>query len=413
MKDVMKEVKQKMSQGKDKLSEAEWNKLIDETVAHLNEDRGKIIIPLAPHEISENEYMMGINNRVVTEDLIRNFAYGIGDPNPLWRDPAYARGTRWGGIIAPPTFENCIAYCPAAGKGAQGQLRLPGFNLFAAGDKHEYFGVIRPSDEFRIIDKYLGVEEKAVKGKAYRLFIESGQRTYINQREEVVVIATGRSVMTGTAPGVDDSEAQLYKDMKRHHFTKEELDAVHRHYDDELEGKGRRGKEVRYWEYVVEGEELMPIIKGPIDMCDASAGMIVNYPYAYAIKWAVMRKELQHHPVDPETGEYRYRRDWHYEDALAQVMGAPYAFQEGTRNESMLAHLVTNWIGDDGFVKVFDCQNRRINILGNMNYLRGRVARKYIKDGEHLVDLRVWAENQDGLVNTNGTVTVRLISRSD
>lgn len=35
---------------------------------------------------------------------IRRFAEAIGDPNPLWVDEAYARKTRCGGIVAPPTF---------------------------------------------------------------------------------------------------------------------------------------------------------------------------------------------------------------------------------------------------------------------------------------------------------------------
>jgi hypothetical protein len=32
------------------------------------------------------------------------FARSIGDPNPIYADEAYARGTECGGIVAPPTF---------------------------------------------------------------------------------------------------------------------------------------------------------------------------------------------------------------------------------------------------------------------------------------------------------------------
>ena len=38
-----------------------------------------------------------------TRDGIRHYAHGIGDDNPLWCDPDYAAGTRWGGIVAPPS----------------------------------------------------------------------------------------------------------------------------------------------------------------------------------------------------------------------------------------------------------------------------------------------------------------------
>ena len=397
-----------------KMSEAEWNRLVDEHVAELNKKKGSIIKPPPPHEISTVEYMMGINHSVVTTDLIRHFAYTIGDPNPLWRDPAYALSTSWGGIIAPPTFDSCIANPDSAGVPPGGTFLMPGFNLFAGGNRHEYFKVIRPGDEFRIIDKYLGPEEKDTKSQPYRLFVDSGMRTFINQRDEVAVVVTSRRVMTGTPPGrMSDTQDKIYKDIKRHHFTQEELDVIHRYYDDEMEGKNRRGSEVLYWDDITEGEELKPAIKGPFDTSDAGAAMIMEYNYAFAPKWAIMKRTLENYPIDPETGEYRYRRDWHFEDKLAQLMGVPYAFQIGKYSEAILSHLVTNWMGDDGFVKALDFQLRHINIMGDMNWLKGNVKRKYVENGEHLVDLEIWSENQDGAVITKGIATVKLVSRAD
>ena len=39
-----------------------------------------------------------------TRDSIRHYAHGIGDDNPLWCDPDYAARTKYGGIIALPSF---------------------------------------------------------------------------------------------------------------------------------------------------------------------------------------------------------------------------------------------------------------------------------------------------------------------
>ena len=39
-----------------------------------------------------------------TRDNIRHYAHGIGDDNPLWCDPGYAKKTRYGDIIALPCF---------------------------------------------------------------------------------------------------------------------------------------------------------------------------------------------------------------------------------------------------------------------------------------------------------------------
>jgi len=43
-------------------------------------------------------------NYEATRDSIRHYAHGIGDDNPLWNDPAYAEKTRYGTIVALPSF---------------------------------------------------------------------------------------------------------------------------------------------------------------------------------------------------------------------------------------------------------------------------------------------------------------------
>ena len=39
-----------------------------------------------------------------TRDNIRHYAHGIGDDNPLWCDPDYAAKSKYGGLIALPSF---------------------------------------------------------------------------------------------------------------------------------------------------------------------------------------------------------------------------------------------------------------------------------------------------------------------
>ena len=48
-----------------------------------------------------------------------------------------------------------------------------------------------------------------------------------------------------------------------------------------------------------------------------------------------------------------------------------------------------------------------------MGYIKGKVTKKYIEDGEHVVDLDIWLEIQGGHVCAAGNATVRLISKED
>jgi hypothetical protein len=37
-----------------------------------------------------------------------------------------------------------------------------------------------------------------------------------------------------------------------------------------------------------------------------------------------------------------------------------------------------------------DSQDRRMNFLGDMTWVKGEVGRKFVEDGEHLVELKVY-----------------------
>ena len=43
-------------------------------------------------------------NYEATRDAIRHYAHGIGDDNPLWCDPEYAKTTQYGDVVALPSF---------------------------------------------------------------------------------------------------------------------------------------------------------------------------------------------------------------------------------------------------------------------------------------------------------------------
>jgi hypothetical protein len=68
-------------------------------------------------------------------------------------------------------------------------------------------------------------------------------------------------------------------------------------------------------------------------------------------------------------------------------------------------------MGNDGFLKRLDCQSRRINIIGDTNWITGTITRKYVEGEEHLVDLDLKTENQEGILIVRATATVRLLSK--
>ena len=104
--------------------------------------------------------------------------------------------------------------------------------------------------------------------------------------------------------------------------------------------------------------------------------------------------------------------------ALAGTAGAaglPMAFDYGAQRMCWLAHPITNWMGDDGFLTRLYGEIRRFNYLGDTTWIRARVTGKRAGAGggrERLVDLGVRAENQLGEVTAKGRAQVALPTRS-
>ena len=383
-----------------------WHRALDDYVADVNRSRGETkATPLEP----TGTYTFPVAYRFVTEDVIRLFANAIGDPNPLWRSPEYGRSTRWGSVIGPPVFESCAGELPAM----PDPPHVPGWNAYNGGNLRRYLRPIRPGDTLRAEDTWLGIVEKTRPDRPHRLFLMTTDRTYVNQRDEVVCIVRGRMICTATPPDRQEPvPEEAAADRRRRRFSPEELDALHAEYEDQLGGRFRRGAEKRHWEDVAEGEEIPSLLKGPYDVTDAVSFFgSVGYSAAFAIKWQGLKGDLARSPVDPETGEHHHVADWHLQDSIARVSGLPYAQAFGTHMETMLSHPVTDWMGDDGFLTKLDSQLRTPLFQGEMSRTHGRVTRKYVEDGEHLVDLDLWAETHGGARYSQATATVRLPAR--
>ena len=155
----------------------------------------------------------GLVTRVATRDTIRQLCFAIGEENPLYRDEEYARKTRWGGIIAPPSFVAHIGGIVGWGGGEEEESPFanlpPSLGLYSpwyAGTSYKWFKPIRENDSFRVkIVSQTSFEDKTRRdGTGPRQWLSSSDSVYINQKDEVVCVATGQgmaSLVPKTADG--------------------------------------------------------------------------------------------------------------------------------------------------------------------------------------------------------------------
>jgi acyl dehydratase len=336
-----------------------------------------------------------------TSDTMRNWCNGIGDLNPLYREIGYGASTRYGTQVGHPMFPMAFGW---VGRTRWG---LPGVHGFYAGNDWELFRHIRPGDRLTAIERVVGVDVKESQFSG-RLVLQYVEACYYNQRSELVARALGTCTRHERKAARD---AGKYKEIIQHEYTNEEHDRIDQAVLDEP--KNIRGSAVRYWEDVKEGEELPPVARGPLSLMDTMGFLVGSgrgHTHGVVLQAAV--KHPGHFFRNPEAGGgVEYTGIGHHRESVAKEVGVPGTYDYGPQRSSWMASMVTNWMGDAGFLKRVRTEMRRFNIMGDTTWCKGKVIRKYVKDKAGLVDIEIAAENQRGEMTTPGIATVQLPSR--
>jgi len=342
-----------------------------------------------------------IFNELACKDSIRKFADGIGDSNPLWTDESYASNTRYGSIVAPPSW----LYSVFPSWVLQG---LPGVHSLHLRNDWEFYKPVLLGDRITPECIFTGFDVKLSKF-AGKMVIEDQEARYHNQRGELVARAKSRGIRTERLAA---RQIGLYHDIRLPHpWTEEELKKIE---DAPLEEQ-IRGSDVRYWEDVKVEEQLPSLVKGPLGLTDQIAFYIGASPVRMKAH-ALALRQYQAHPAwafrDSQTSALEPAFSVHYNREAANAAGLPYPYDVGTQRQSWLIQLLTDWMGDEGWLKRNYAKYRRFVFLSDAVWLTGKVTRKYIdEDGEYCVDIRTSAINQREEETMPGRSTIILPSR--
>ena len=378
-------------------TEASWlyGKITDEAIEKLRARIGQ----LGP---------MGPESDPITRPGIMRYINGIGDDNPLWFDEEYASKTRWGGIIAPPTILH-VESAPSPARARQrempGEDLLPGVFAMVSGGRIVFEQPLRLGDTLRSQGGPHDVSPRrsSMAGRSLELINET---THYNQRGEVV--ATYYASVFRMERGAS-RDNRKYLDIAPPAYTTEEMEALYAHY--EREHEQRRGDRPRHWEDTNVGDDLITILKGPLTI-----GNIV----AYAMGWGysdlfanrLHHLFLQNRPsqrlINAETNIEDHIVSAHWDEYFARQSGIPYPYDEGIMRVGWLAHLMTDWMGDEGFLRELSVSLRRPNMLGDISWCTGRITDKRVLGERHLVNADIWITNQRNEKSTIGTAIVEL-----
>jgi len=339
-----------------------------------------------------------------TRDNIRHYAHGIGDDNPLWCDPDYAATTRHGGIVALPSFLFATSRIVSGYVGG-----LPGVHAMWAGADWTWHKPVHRNDEIRTEASLKDLIEHQTRF-AGRAIQQVYHVKFFNQAGDAVAEADSWCFRTdrdeAREKGTKYSEVRARPQAS---YTDEQLATIYKYYHDEEV----RGATPRCWDDVEIGDTLPTMVKGPMTVTGFIAyaqGWGGLYIRANKLAW----KQLHAHPglgIKNRFGIPDCPERVHWEEEFALMVGAPGAYDYGPERCSWLTHHLTNWMGDDGFLRTAKSQIRRHNPVGDTLFIKGHVVRKLIEDGQHLVEIAQEARNQDDELSASASSLVELPAR--
>lgn len=392
-----------MAEAPEAATAATEGRITDEDIARLREQIGiPQYSPVKPW------------NMVATRDSMSHFAFGmVGDDNPLWHDPDYGAATRWRGQIAHPYYITTLGrretprYTPEQKALFKGVFRKVG--KYQTGTDWTFYRPVTEGE--RIWSEYFthAVEVKESEFAGGRSVYDTYREPYFDAAGTPVAL---QDIHYVNAERKGSGSSGRYKDVARASYTPDQLAEIDALYAAEE----RRGAVPRYWEEVEVGEELPRLAKGPLTMVDilgrhAATGIAQLYahgPLRYG--WAARQKMPAFFQAD-EHGVPQVAQRVHWDDAYARELGLPTSYDYGAMRSAWKMHLVTNWMGDDGWLWRFRSEMRKFSFMGDYHVVSGEVTAKRIEDGHAVVDLDLRCTNQRGEVTAPGTATVILPSR--
>ena len=291
--------------------------------------------------------------KTVTRDAIRHFAWAIGDDNPLWIEPDHAKESCWGGLIAPA----CLLYAVDETTVAPG---LDGRRRHYRSVKWTWFDAITDGTNLNVQATLTGERENAESG----VVDQHGRVEFLTDAGQLIAVAeTVCSRVTEPLTPIEDRPELRY--------TAVEIDVI----EQGILAETRRGTTRRYWEDTAVGDDLGTVLKGPLSIMDVVA-------------WCAGTQGVATDADGLSDGGL------HAETAT------------GPQQVAWMAHLLTNWMGDDAFLHSLNINVISNPPLGSTTSISGHVTEVNLDAGTPTAEVTITATNQSGEVTAHGSATI-------
>lgn len=295
---------------------------------------------------------------------ISRMVCALGDRNPLYLDPNYGARSWWSSMLAPPAFLLSIIVPRSAGAmdaspcSALDRLR----RLDLVWDDHIRLG------ESVTASAYISRVEKISAGSGLegmqietRASYQAGGRRVASACGEVIVQPLKLA-------------EKVIVDRAIHEYSDEEIARIVA----ELEAEpAPRGARPRFFEDVSPGDQLSPVTRGPLTWSEFQSWMVAEGRPAPAgnLRYHALRdRPGEVLPEDASGWRGFGRAEARYDLKHSAAVGLPLPTVKGSMLAGLASQLITNWMGDVGFLRTLSCRLDQPAFYGDTLRLTGTVA---------------------------------------
>ena len=366
-------------------------KITDEALAELRKMEGKgFSQPREDWEIEDSKFSVA---------GIRHICRAIGDFNPLFAEKEYARKTRYGRPLVPPSIVLETEQLDPE------REPLVGCRALLRAAAVDWYIPILEGDALLAKTYVRNVQEVTASRDAGRVVTQDLETLVTNHRGEKV--ATVRTSWNCYERG-SAAELSIFDGREPAMWNKDQIESIHQEYRGEEARGVIRGAEPRKWGEVKIGERIPYILKGPTTSTKRTAIETFEWYHGHgeAIgqpeKWPALFFSNEFGAPEPVTGA-----EWSHVRAQ-RFLGVSGAKEAESERFHWTAQMLTNWQGDDGFLKRLNVKFPTINMMGDLTRCYGKVKNKRVGEGKNLVEIEVWNINQVGDIVTTGSAEVVL-----
>lgn len=321
------------------------------------------------------------NRFAVSDEMAYDLADATEDPNPLYVDQDYAQKSRFGGLLCPPlaTWKDIAPPIGFFGAGQESHFEVPlPFNSYGLNGGSDW-QFLRPAyvgawvtRQFLITDIF----EK--QGRSGPLVFVIRQESLTDQENRKISVADRVSIHRAL-PEEDElgKSSDLEPPLQNVPVSPPAPDVI-------LTKPQSQDGQQRYFEDVKIGDELPPVVKGPITT-------------THLVRWAAA------------NGNYARI---HWDLPFAQLrQGLSNVVVNGSLKNQYLGELLVKFSGEEGWFKRYQVQHRGMDYPGDVLTAHGAVTGKREVDGYGYVDCQVGLRNNRDELTVSGQATVVLPKR--